>query len=249
MAWYSDEQWEMIKDSREKKSIAASAFKQKTHCGKGGAVKFPSDYLSKKELKAMSGECVSYRLGSPISWQEFKTWPEEHQKNYVKLLRNKYDIPDIKLAEAMGADKVVFGKFIRCLGLGQGRGAAAKGRWWDGTEFYKWWNGIKEEKHEEETPIQMTLAEAVGGERAEEIENVIEEIMEEVCPGVFVDVNNPNREQQTGTNEYHRLPVIPKNGTMTFENNNADDALATMKSLLSNVKCNLTISWECAGNE
>ena len=45
-------------------------------------------------------------------------------------------------------------------------------------------------------------------------------------------------------NEYHRLPVIPRNGTMTFEHNNADDALATMKSILSNVKVNLTISWE-----
>ena len=50
MAWYTDEQYEMIRDSREKKSIAASAFKQKTHCGKGGRVKFPSDYMSKKEL-------------------------------------------------------------------------------------------------------------------------------------------------------------------------------------------------------
>lgn len=43
----------------------------------------------------------------------------------------------------------------------------------------------------------------------------------------------------------HYMPVIPKKGSMTFEYNNADDALATIKCLLSNAKVNLTISWEC----
>ena len=46
-------------------------------------------------------------------------------------------------------------------------------------------------------------------------------------------------------NKYHRLPVIPRNGSMAFNNNYADDALTTIRSILGNVKVNLTISWEC----
>lgn len=60
MAWYSDEQYTMIQDSREKKSIAASAFKQRTHCGKCGGVRLPSDSMSKKELKVLYG--ISYYI-------------------------------------------------------------------------------------------------------------------------------------------------------------------------------------------
>ena len=44
--------------------------------------------------------------------------------------------------------------------------------------------------------------------------------------------------------EYHKLPIIPKSGSMTFECNSADDVLATIKSILSNTTCNITVSWE-----
>lgn len=51
------------------------------------------------------------------------------------------------------------------------------------------------------------------------------------------------------TNPYHIMPVIPKSGSMTFEYNNADDALATLKALLSNSKVNLTVCWQVVENE
>jgi hypothetical protein len=99
MAWYPEEQWEMISDSIDKKRTAASAFKQRTHCGKSGGVKFPSDYMSKKELNAMNGECVSYRLNAPLSWTEFKELPDDLKINYIKSLRNKFNVPDYDLAQ------------------------------------------------------------------------------------------------------------------------------------------------------
>lgn len=51
-------------------------------------------------------------------------------------------------------------------------------------------------------------------------------------------------EETICTNPYHSIPVIPKTGTLTFKHNDADDALATIKSLLSNTKVNVTVSWE-----
>lgn len=154
MAWYSDEQYAMIEDSREKKSTAASAFKQRTHCGKSGGVRLPSDSMTKKERNAMNGECVVYRMNDPIAWSEFKTWPEEHQKSYIVNAREKFKVPNTALAKAMGVSEGTLNGYIKCFGLNQGKESGANGRYWhnsdDATRFWAWWNG--EEVVEAEAP-------------------------------------------------------------------------------------------------
>ena len=47
----TDERYTFVSDVRDKKRTARGAFNKRTHCGKGGAVKFPSDFMSKKEIK------------------------------------------------------------------------------------------------------------------------------------------------------------------------------------------------------
>lgn len=153
MAWYSDEQYEMIKDSREKKSTAASAFKQRSHCGKGGRVRFPSDYMNKKELKAMNGECKSYRMGDPISWDVFKTWPEEHQKNYILHVREKYNVPNAVLAKAMGANEVTLNQYIKCLNIPQEKETRPN----DISGFLAWWNGNNDTEPVEEPDLRNPM--------------------------------------------------------------------------------------------
>jgi len=66
MPYLPDEQWVMIKDSIDKKNIARSSHNKRSHCGKGGSVKFPSDYMTKKELKAMNGE-VKMSIAEAVS--------------------------------------------------------------------------------------------------------------------------------------------------------------------------------------
>lgn len=117
MAWYTDEQYMMISDSREKKSIAASAFKQRTHCGKGGSVKFPSDYLTKKERDAMNGEVKSYRMNEPISWEEFSEWPTEHKVTYIKKLRERFGVNDKYIADMFGIACNIMLAYFREFGL------------------------------------------------------------------------------------------------------------------------------------
>lgn len=329
MAWYSDEQYTMIQDCREKKSTAASAFKQRTHCGKGGGVKLPSDYMSRKEIKAMNGECVTYRMNDPIAWEEFKTWPEEHQKNYIVNLREKYKIPGTALAKAMGVEEYRLRQYVKCLGLNQGKEAGATGRLWHESEdaryFWAWWNG-EEIPEEEKTPdlrkpmswdmfkklpddlkveyinwirdyfgapdkhIAETLfrisdftmrkvftavglsrgktagscgircwnkesfiawcaqnkktpvegpvmkVECVTPENIPETEvvdtpDIPEESTEEITPEIITTCNT--------------IPVIPKSGSMTFENNYTEDILATLKTLLDiPQRINLTVTWE-----
>lgn len=371
MAWYSDEQYSMIQDCREKKSTAASAFKQRTHCGKGGGVKLPSDYMSRKEIKAMNGECVSYRMGDPITWEVFKTWPEEHQKNYIVNVREKFKVPNTALAKAMGADKYTLGQYVKCLGLGQGKEAGAVGRYWheteDSTRFWSWWNG-EEISEIEETPDlrkpmswgqfksmssenkksyiewirylfeapdkyiadtlfrvsaitlrkELTELDLNSGKKASgrgmkvwnkesfiawcdqnkkpveegpvtkvdtpvvdifemrkdtentDVEATREEIVESVNPVEqafqeavehiekaekefnctetceLADDCECKRIHDAGPIAFtgNQIPVIPKSGSMTFENNCADDIITVLKTLLGGVRVTMSVSWE-----
>ena len=263
MAWYTDEQYEMIKDSREKKSIAASAHKQRSHCGRGGRVRFPSDNMTKKELNAMNGECKSYRMNDPMSWDEFKSIPDDLKILYINAIRKKYNAPNSAIAEMMDVDRTYFTKTVLApLKLNTTK---AGHHTWDKEGFLAWKNGVNGDavKHSEtpveedidEVPVQMTLeVDKIEDNQylADKIEEGLVDIPDDslaltpvpefygVCEGAMT-VAGPGPVIYTG----NYLPVIPKNGTMTFENNDADDALATIKTLLSNVKVNLTISWEC----
>lgn len=136
MSRMSYEQRMFIQDSKEKKSTAQGARHTRTHCGKGGAVRLPSDYMTEKEKKAMSGECKTYRLNAPMTWQEFKDLPDDLKVDYIKALRQKYNVPDNAIAEMLGVKNntlcMVFNK------LHLNRGAGKGPRSWDKEAFYIW---------------------------------------------------------------------------------------------------------------
>ena len=157
MALLPDEQYVMISDSIEKKKIAHSSHNRKTHCGKGGRVKFPSDYLSKKELKAMNGDVKSYSLNKPMTWEEFRSMPQDLQIMYIKKLRNEFGVPDNVLGKAMGVCRSSFSKAMRDLNLSLGKSAGATGRQWltseKSSKFSEYWNKFnkKEDAVEEDS--------------------------------------------------------------------------------------------------
>ena len=140
----TDERYEFLQDCAEKASTAKSANNKRTHCGKGGKVRFPSDNLTKKEREAMNSECKTYRMNDPVKYSEFKTWPKEHQITYIKRLREKYGVPDKYIAEMMGTRRPVLCELIVELGIGGGKGSGGP-RKWDRDGFYAWFGGIKEE--------------------------------------------------------------------------------------------------------
>ena len=350
----TDEMHEFIQDCKEKKFTARSARNKRTHTGKGGRVRLPSDNLTKKEREAMNGKCVTYRMNEPITWEEFKTWPEEHQKNYILLLRKKYNIPDIELANMMGVSQFTISNKIFELGINVGKNG--RKRTWDKEGFLAWRSGAKDGAVEaSETPIveesandsefnykpmvwqdfkylsdetkidyikalrkkfnvsNPAIAEMLGVDRTHFRKYIIVPLglNEHTTPGPHewdkesflawrgldkdeaVDISEPNSEPEEKDelfavneqpelviaeevpvnrdakaeamyeafkksiaeakpvliphicdNPYHYRPVIPKSGTMTFENNRAEDALATIRSLLGDIRANITVSWE-----
>jgi hypothetical protein len=87
----NDERFVAQQTERERKSIAASARRRKTHNGKSGCT-LPHENMSRKELLAMNGEVKEYNLSKPMDWEEFKALPMNLQEAYIYQLVKKYDI-------------------------------------------------------------------------------------------------------------------------------------------------------------
>ena len=241
MAWMSEAEYELKQDCMEKKITARSAKSTRTHCGKSGAVKFPSDYLSKKELNAMNGECKSYRMNAPMSWKEFKSMPADLQRDYIRALRKTYNVPNNALAEMFGVTPQSVNKYLPEIGLAVGKAAGGK-RIWNKEGFLAWRCGASAGAVDE-TPVEEDEIDEIADELIA-INDIpeIEVILDDSC---FDPENAPH----ICDNPYHHIPVIPSTGTMTFMNNRADDILGTIKSILCDTRVNVTISWEFVSGE
>lgn len=248
---------EFNQDCRDKKITARSARYTRTHNGKAGHVRLPSDNLTKKEREALNGECIKYAsLKKPMTWSEFKELPDDLKVEYIKSLREKFKVPNIALAEMFDISVSLITRYFKCLGLSIGTASGSGNRTWDQEGFLAWRGGANDGVVKpSETPVDITEGELVAVNDAPGIT-----IMDEIP--VNIDVNKESAEAMYDAfkksvaevkpvliphicdNPYHHLPVIPKSGSMSFENNYADDALATIKSLLNNIKVNITVSWE-----
>ena len=154
-----DETYVYISDVKEKGAVGRSARARRTHTGKGGRVRLPSDSLSKKELQQMNGECKSYRLNDPMKWEDFKAMPDDIKVTYIKLLRQKFNPPVIQIAKMMGVTEACVRRELQKFGLTDGKRRSGRLKW-DKEGFWAWVNGVdklpepvNEEIHVEE-PIQ-----------------------------------------------------------------------------------------------
>lgn len=168
----TDEKYLYISDVADKKRTARGIHNKRTHAGKGGKVKFPSDYMTSKELKQMSGEVITYNLNSPMTWAEFKILPEDLQRIYVSKLRERYHVSDSDIYRMLGTSvkngQMYFSK--RSLTIG----TKAKIEDFRKDEWFKWVNGISatatagEKVITEPTPDDMPETEPVEPEAAPE---------------------------------------------------------------------------------
>ena len=226
----TDEKFVFISEIKEKKNIAHSARNRRTHAGKGGKVRFPSDYLSKKELQAMNSEVTAYKLNSMMTWNEFKAMPADIKITYIKLLREKYNPYDKAIAEAMGTNRVTFHEEIQRLGLCLGKASGGK-REWDEEGFKAFCGNCKPDSVEEP-------AEEVDGETVEFIcENCCDSPLPEIKESPVAEISI---QEET--------PAVPYSGSLSFTGA-ADAALKTVMNLLGNAEVNITIRWHPTSNE
>jgi len=96
----------------QKKNIARSA----AHRKRGSRSKrcsLPSDHLTKKELKAMNGEVVTYKIDGPLKWVEFLKLPVDLKKQYLETLVEKYEANGRQIAEMLGVTPGTLSKALR----------------------------------------------------------------------------------------------------------------------------------------
>ena len=262
MALMPDEQYVMISDSIEKKKIAHSSHNRKTHCGKGGRVKFPSDYLSKKELNAMNGDVKSYSLNKPMTWEEFRSMPQDLQIMYIKKLRNEFGVPDVVLSKSMGVCKSSFSKAMKDLNLSLGKRAGATGKQWLNSEksskFSEYWNKFnKEEKVVEEdsiedaTEVESTKEASISKEFAQIGTYVTENDSSTKITNDTVTIPEPSKNcclshdldeyAISSTNEPSHI-TIPTGGRLSFDCK-FDDAVKVLESILSGTNVRLNVDW------
>lgn len=230
MAWYSDEEYEFRQDCGLKKHIAASAHKQRTHCGKGGC-SLPSDNMTEKERKAMNGEVKNFNLNKPMYWDAFKSMPDDLKKEYITSLREKFDVPDMKIAEMFGVIPNTVSRFFKCYGLAETHKRGS--RKWD-EDGWDRWRGAKLDLPE--VPVMETDVDF----------NVVNE-PETPVEAVEVEIDIPAEskvEENQGCSCGHveRKSAIPANGKMTFDGP-IEEIVETLRMLLGGAEVTLDVAW------
>lgn len=241
MAWYSDEAYSMISDSREKKSTAASAFKAKTHCGKGGAVKLPSDNMTKKELNAMNGECKSYNLRKPMSWEQFKAMPNDLQIAYIKWIREYFGAPDKWIGSALfGVSQKTISMYILDLKLNVGKNCGNGRKKWEKESFLAWCTGADAKASKE-----LVSGEAEVEETEESVDTTTPEAPVQNTVETYVNNFFNNEAIKQGFmphNECINKPLVPVSGELRFEGN-VDEILHAIQETLSDNYVCMTVQW------
>lgn len=222
MALWSDEEREYRQDCREKAITARSARHKRTHCGKGGAVKFPSDYLTAKERKAMNGEIKTYNINKPMTWAVFKELPKDLQVGYIKMLRHRFNTPDTHISGMFGCSPRTLSLYLADAGISHRiRSGREK---WAKDEFNAWCNGeevadfpmLENTEKPDNTPVEDTPVEPVV---PAEPANAPEQVMEDE-----IDI------------------LVPESGQMTFKGD-VNKILKAIKRMLSNSNVELTVNW------
>ena len=216
-----DEEFMFKQDVKEKAFTARSARNRRTHTGKGGRVRFPSDHMTRKELKAMSGEVKAYRLNNPMTWAEFKEMPDDIKVSYIKLIRERFAVPDKEIADMLGVDRQTVGRWFRCLGLGLGKCAGGH-KTYDKEGWLAWCNGLA-------TPTADPVK-----EDTEEVKEPANETPNIISPACGI---NPIAASE------QKPKTTPRTGSLTFEGQ-AENALDTVAALLGCENVRIHIAWE-----
>ncbi len=104
---------DFIMDCQIKQNISGSARHRRGHCGRGGAVRLPSDGLSRGEVSARNGRCRVYRMNVPLDFGGLGRLPWDLRRQYIRQLRIRYGAADGAICAMLGVSP---GEFSRLLG-------------------------------------------------------------------------------------------------------------------------------------
>ena len=206
----------------------------------------------------MSGEVKTYRMNSPMKFEEFRTMPEDLQKAYILAVRDKYHVSDTKIfTELLGISQSYGKKIIIKLGIGTGRGVKR------GTPDLEGWRKWLRGADEAEEAVDVVEQEAEPFDEFEEEPIVPAEDSDEAATDGFAEkvaeafarVSESTKKVGMALNavcdrleeavaaEQPTAAIAPVSGSLTFGYGNARQALDTIGMILSDANVRLTVTW------
>lgn len=170
----------------------------------------------------MNGEVKSYKLNEPMSWKAFKELPDDIKVTYIKLLREKWGVPDSYIAEMMGISQALISKEAVRLGIAGGK--KSRGYKWDIVGFKAWAYGVP-----------VVEAEPVQAVKDDSSTAIPEAVIEDPVPEENACVE---AEEDAAT-----VRTIPCNGSMVFEGK-AEEVLKTIGVLLGGANVHISVTWD-----
>ena len=214
----TDESYACIEDIRDRKRVARGIHNKRTHNGKGGRVKTPSDYLTRKERTAMNGECISYRLNEPLTWEVLKTYPKDIQKQYLELIRNRYHPTKQAVQSMLGINEYRINLISKEFCFTWPKGGAPDPDKDDA--FLAWWRGL---------PLEIP----------EDLQAPMEEVRPEEEPQP-----EPARKMEPSCMACKKWPFkAPQSGRIVMHGT-PDEIAETIANFLGDREIHCTVEWE-----
>lgn len=73
----------------------------------------PSDYLTPKQRKELSGKVMSYNFNERIIWETFRSWPLDIQQEYLDWFCDKWGLGQTYLAKAFNISKSTLNLYLK----------------------------------------------------------------------------------------------------------------------------------------
>jgi len=103
-------------DVKQKKNIAHGAFARKRG-SKSKKCTLPSDLLTDAQKRKLNGPCASVKLGAPMTWGAFLKLTPSLAEEYLKDLRDSYDVTQQMLAQMFCVHFATVGRVMAERGL------------------------------------------------------------------------------------------------------------------------------------
>lgn len=198
-----DAQYVFQQDVREKKITAHSARKKVTHTG----CNLPSDYMTRKEKKAMNGEVKRMNIHKPMTYKYFKMIPTDLQAEYIMFLHDTFNASTEDIAKKFGIARGslhnhMYRKELKINMRTKSRTKLKEQEWeafWAGGAVENIQNAPESlEKARSDTNVSSEGESAVSENAPESLENARSETKEFVDDGVMT------------INEYRELLGLPR---------------------------------------
>ena len=173
-------------DSIQKKKLARQAFHRKGPHGRKG-ITLRQDNMTASQLRKENGPIVEYKLHEPMKWKQFRGMPEDIQRTYVDLLRDKYHASISALSEMFGISIQPISALFPVTGKNHRMSAEQKAAW----QAFLNGNSVTEIENDEIAEPDEVVEETPAAEEEPVVEE--EPIIEEPAPKKRPTLHQPSK--------------------------------------------------------